>query len=45
MSILTVILLVAALVLFAVAAFGVSHPRINLVAGGLALWVLSLLVR
>lgn len=45
MSIVVVILLVFAFVLFTVAALGVpSPPRFNLVAAGLAFWVLSLLV-
>lgn len=43
MNIVTVILLVFAFVLFCIAAFGVTHPRINLIAAGLAFWVLSLL--
>lgn len=38
------ILLVAAFVLFTLAAIGVSGGRFNLVAAGLALWVLSVLV-
>jgi hypothetical protein len=38
-----IILLIVALVLFLVAAIGVPS-RINLVAAGLAFWVLSLLV-
>lgn len=44
MNIVTVILLVFAFVLFVVAALGVpSPPRFNLIAAGLAFWVLSLL--
>lgn len=39
----TLILLVLAFVLFLVAAF-YSHPRVNFVAGGLAAWVLSVLL-
>ena len=39
----SLILLVASFVLFAIATFNVP-AKVNLVAGGLALWVLSLLV-
>jgi hypothetical protein len=35
------VLLVLAFVLFLLAAVGVSHPRVNLVAAGLAAWVLT----
>lgn len=38
------ILLVFAFVLFCLAAFGVSSDRWNLVAAGLAFWVLSILL-
>ena len=39
------ILLVAAFILFLLAAIGVpASPKFNLVSGGLALWVLSLLL-
>ena len=38
------ILLVLAFVLFVLAAFGIGQPRFNLLAGGLAAWVLSLLI-
>ena len=38
------VLLVFAFVLFAVSAFGVSHPRCNLTAAGLAFWVLASLI-
>ena len=42
---LSTILLVAALVLFILAAIGIPSPtRFNLVAGGLACWVLSILL-
>lgn len=41
---LSIICLVAALVLFILAAVNVPFPRINLVAAGLALWVVSILV-
>jgi len=43
---LSIILMVFAFVLFALAAFGVPNPpqRWNLVAAGLAAWVLSLLL-
>lgn len=37
-------LLIAAFVVFAIAAFNVAVPRLNLLATGLALWVLSLLI-
>jgi len=33
------ILLIAALVLFILSAVGVAHPRVNLMAAGLACWV------
>lgn len=38
------ILLIAAFLLFILAAFNIGHPRVNLVAAGLALWVASGLV-
>jgi hypothetical protein len=41
----SLILLVAALILFVLAAFGVAGGRFNLVAGGLACWVLSVLLQ
>jgi hypothetical protein len=41
---LQLILLVLALVLFVLAAVQVPSPRFNLMAAGLACWVLSLLV-
>lgn len=34
-------LMVAALILLMLSAFGVAHPRANLLAAGLALWVLA----
>lgn len=41
----TLILLVAAFVLFVLSAIGVpSPPRFNLMAGGLACWVLSVIL-
>lgn len=41
----TLILLVAAFVLFLLSAIGVpSPPRFNLMAGGLACWVLSVIL-
>jgi hypothetical protein len=40
----SLIFLVAALVLFIIAAINVPVPRVNLVAAGLACWVVSLLV-
>lgn len=40
----SLILLVFAFVLFALAAFNVGAPRFNLIAAGLAFWVLSLLL-
>jgi hypothetical protein len=36
------VLLVAALLLFVGAGVGVSHPRLNLVALGLACWIATL---
>jgi hypothetical protein len=41
---LSLIFLIAALVLFIVAAIGVPSGRVNLIAAGLACWVASLLV-
>jgi len=38
------VLLILALVCFLAASFNVSSPRINLVAAGLACWVLTLLI-
>lgn len=38
------VLLVAALICFILAAIGVSHERVNLVAAGLACWVATLLI-
>jgi len=38
------VLLILALVLFVLAALGVTHPRWNFIAAGLALWVLALIV-
>jgi hypothetical protein len=40
----SLILLVAAFVLFILAALSVPIPRINLIAAGLALWVLAQLL-
>lgn len=37
------VLLVAAFVLFLLAGFNVSHPRLNFVGLGLALWLASLI--
>lgn len=37
-------LMVFAFVCFALSAFGVSHPRVNLQSLGLAAWVLALLI-
>ena len=45
MSVVTLILLVLAFVLFILAAVGVpSPPRFNLMAAGLAFWVLSVIL-
>jgi Na+/H+-dicarboxylate symporter len=44
MSMLALILLIAALVLFIIGAIGVPSGRINVVAAGLACWVASLLI-
>jgi hypothetical protein len=41
---LSLILLIAAFILFALSAFNVPSGRINLTAAGLACWTLSLLV-
>ena len=41
---LSLIFLIAALVLFIVAAIGVPSGRVNLMAAGLACWVASLLI-
>lgn len=37
-------LLIAAFVLFVIAAIGFAPPRVNLIAAGLACWSLSLLL-
>ena len=39
-----IILLAFAFVFFALATFGVTHPRINLVAAGLAFWVTAVIL-
>lgn len=39
-----VILVVFAFVCFVLAAVGVGHPRINLLAAGLAFWMLSIIL-
>ena len=39
-----IILLAFAFVFFVLAAFGVSHPRVNLVAAGLAFWVMAVIL-
>ena len=41
---LQLLLLVAAFVVFAVAAFNVVVPKLNMIAMGLALWILSALI-
>jgi hypothetical protein len=41
---LVLILLVLAFICFLVTAMGIPVPRVNLVAMGLALWVLSILI-
>jgi len=41
---LTFVLLLAAFVLFTLAAFGIGHPRVNFTAAGLACWVLVSLI-
>ena len=38
---LRLILLILALVIFVVAALGIRHPKCDLIAAGLALWVLA----
>lgn len=42
---LPLLFLIAALVLFVLAALGTPSGRINLIAAGLAFWVLSLMIR
>jgi hypothetical protein len=44
MAPLKLVLLILAALLFGLAAFGVGHPRYNLVAGGLCCWVVSILL-
>jgi hypothetical protein len=44
MLMLRVILIILAIVCFAMSALGVSTPRGNLVAAGLALWALATLI-
>ena len=39
-----ILLHVAAVIVFALAAFNVGHPRINMVAAGLALWTAAALL-
>ena len=39
-----VLLLILAFIAFVLAAFGATVPRVNLVALGLALWMLNLLI-
>jgi len=41
---LKLILLILALIVFALASIGVTTTRINLIAAGLALWVLATIV-
>ena len=41
---LRLILLLLAFVLFLLAGFGVKHPRVDFLALGLALWVLSTVI-
>jgi hypothetical protein len=43
--VLTFILLLAAFVLLAMAAFGIGHPRVNFLAAGLACFMLDLLIK
>ena len=44
MSALSLVLLIAGFICLALATFGVSAPRINLLAAGLALWLLAELI-
>lgn len=44
MTVLVFALEVVAFVLFVLAAVGLGHPRVNLVAAGLAAWVLAVLL-
>lgn len=37
------VFIVLAFLCFALAAFGVGHPRVNLIAAGLACWVATLI--
>lgn len=41
----SLVLMIVALVLFALSAFGVASPRVNLQSAGLFCWVLSMLIR
>jgi len=44
MANLHLILYVAAFILFVLAAVGVPSPRVNLIAAGLACWILTLII-
>jgi hypothetical protein len=44
MSTVVLVLLVAGFICLALATFGVAPPRINLLAAGLALWLLAELI-
>jgi hypothetical protein len=44
MDAIVLVLLIAAALLFALAAFGVEHSRFSLLAAGLFCWVLSVLL-
>ena len=41
---LTLILLILGLVLFALAGIGVGHPRLNLIGLGLAAWITTAII-
>jgi hypothetical protein len=43
-SLLVFVLLIAAFILFVLAALNVGHPRVNLIAAGLGCWVLAVLL-
>jgi hypothetical protein len=44
MDVLYFILFLVAAIFFAIAAVGISHPRLNLIAAGLFCWVLVLVI-
>lgn len=44
MEAIVLVLMILTVVLFALAMFGVGHPRINMVAAGLFTWALAVLL-